>query len=288
MATQPNTYSDVSSIAQSMQENAVFAVREVGTMQKLILGFSDMSGLNPRKGYEYNKGTAQQVAEADDLTSKAFTPALKETLTPYEIGLQFFVTDSRAESDLPENIIRDGALELGLAAADKIESDLIGDLASLTGGTIGAAGTAITWGYLAAAIAQARNANKSNSIPLSAVVHGYQWSVLAKSASVAGASVAAVAPGFQEELTRSGYVASFMGVPIYQVWAAADGDGDFTGGVFRRECLAIDWRRPVRIEPQRDASRRGMEYNMSAVYAHGVWRPALGVQMIFDAAAPTS
>lgn len=285
--SQPNTYSDVSSIAQAMQENAVFAIREVGQMQNQVLTFSDMSGLNPRKGYEYNKGTAQVVAESDDLTSKAFAPGLLATLTPAEIGLQFFVTDSRAESDLPENIIRDGALELGLAAADKIESDLIGDMASLTGGTIGAAGTAITWGYLAAAIQNARNVNKSNNVPLVAVIHGFQWAVLAKSASVAGATVA-VAPGFQDEMSRSGYVSTFMGVPVYQVWASADSDGDFTGGVFRRECIALDWRRNVRIEPQRDASRRGMEYNMSAVYAHGVWRAALGVKTIFDASAPTS
>lgn len=287
MATQPNTYSDVSSIANAMQENAVFAIREVGTMQRLILNYTDMTGLNPRKGYEYNKGTAQVVAEADDLTSKAFTPALLATLTPFEIGLQFFVTDSRAQSDLPENIIRDGALELGLAAADKIEADLVGDLSSLTGGTIGAAGTAITWGYLAAAIQQARNANKSNAAPLAAVIHGYQWAVLAKSASVAGATVA-VAPSFQDELSRTGYVSTFMGVPIFQVWASPDADSDFIGGVFRRESLAIDWRRNIRIEPERDASRRGTEYNMSAVYAHGVWRAALGVQTIFDATAPTS
>lgn len=287
MATQPNTYSDVSAIANAMQENAVFAIREVGTMQNLILSYSNMTGLNPRKGYEYNKGTAQVVAEADDLTSKAFTPALLATLTPFEIGLQFFVTDSRAESDLPENIIRDGALELGLAAAEKIEDDLIGDMADLTGGTIGAAGTAITWGYLAAAIQQARNANKSNAAPLAAVIHGYQWAVLAKSASVAGATVA-VAPGFQDEMSRTGYVSTFMGIPVYQVWRDPDANDDFTGGVFRREALAIDWRRGIRVEPQRDASRRGMEYNMSAVYAHGVWRATLGVQMIFDATAPTS
>jgi hypothetical protein len=282
-----NTYSDVSSIAQAMQENAIFAIREVGTMQRLVLQYNDMTGLNPRKGYEYNKGTAQVVSESDDLASKSFAPALAETLTPAEIGLQFFISDSRAESDLPENIIRDGALELGLAAADKIESDLIGEMANLTGGTIGTAGSAITWGYLAAAIQVARNANKSNAAPLAAVIHGFQWAVLAKSASVAGATVA-VAPGFQEEMSRSGYVSEFMGVPVFQVWADPDADSDFTGGVFRRDSIALDFRRQIRIEPQRDASRRGMEYNMSAVYAHGVWRPLTGVKTIFDATAPTS
>jgi hypothetical protein len=283
-----NTFANVSSLANPMQELAYFAIRDSNVTYRLVRNFSDMEGGNPRKGYEYNKGTAASLLETDDLTSSAFAPALLATLTPAEIGLQFFVTDLRASSDLPENIISDGGRELGLAAADRIETDVLGDFASLTGGTIGAAGTAITWGYLAAAIAQARNANKSNSVPLVAVIHGFQWAVLAKSASIAGAAIGAVAPSYQDLITRTGFVAEFMGVPLYQVFATPDAGDDFRGAVFPRDALAIDWRRPVRIEPERDASRRGTEFNMSSVYAHGVWRANLGVQMIFDASAPTS
>lgn len=283
----PNQWSDVSAIAQSIQEDAMFVIREAGQMQGLVTVFNDASGANPRKSYQYNQGTAQVVGEADDLTSRAFTPALDQTLTPQEIGLQFFVTDLRSESEAPENIITDAGRELGLAALDKVESDLVGDMASLTGGSVGASGTVITWGYVAAAIALARNANKSNSIPLACVVHGYQWSVLAKAASVAGATVAA-APGFQEEITRTGKVGMFMGVPIFQVFASPDTSTDFTGGVFPRDAIAIDWRRAIRVRPERDESRRGVEFNMSAVYAHGIWRPARGVKMLFNAAAPTS
>ena len=284
---QLNTYSDISSIAPDIQDDAIFVIREVGLMQSLVRTFRDATGANPRIGYTYNQGTVVTLAETDDLTSSAFTPSADQTLTPAEIGLQFFVTDLRASSDAPESIITDGGMELGMAAADKIETDLIGDLDSLTGGSLGTAGSTITWGYVAAAIAQARNANKSNNVPLACVLHGYQWAVLAASASIAGASVA-VAPGVQDEMTRTGYIARYMGVPMYQVWAAADTNTDFTGGVFPRDALAIDWRRPVRVEPERDASRRGTEFNMSAVYAHGIWRPTRGVKFIFDATAPTS
>jgi hypothetical protein len=288
--TQLNTYSDVSGIANAMQENALFVIRETAQMQSYVRMYNDMTGLNPRKGYQYNKAAAATIGETDDLTSSAFTPSLLATLTPAEIGLQFFVTDSRAESELPENIIRDGSLELGLAASDKVETDIVGDFASLTGGTIGTAGSTITWGYMAAAISQARNANKNVSVPLVAVIHGYQWAVLAKAASVAGATVA-VAPNFQDRVTAQsplGQVSQFMGVPIFQTFQPADTNADFTGAVFARDAIAMDWRRAVRIEAQRDSSRRGTEYNMSAVYAHGVWRAALGVKMIFDAAAPTA
>ena len=283
---QLNLYSDISSIAQSVQEDAIFVVRETGQMQGLVTVFADMTGLNTRKGYAFNQGTAQVVGEDDDLTSRAFTPSIDQTLTPAEIGLQFFISDSRAESEAPESILRDASLELGLAAGDKINTDLIGDMASLTGGTVGASGTAITWGYVSAAIGQARNANKSNAIPLACVVHGYQWSVLAKAASIAGTSLAQ-APGVTEQMTRSGFVGEFMGVPLYQVFGGISGT-DFTGAVFPRVSLAIDWRRAIRVRPERDESRRGVELNMSAVYAHGVWRPTRGIKMLFDATAPSS
>lgn len=285
-----NLYSDLSGIAQNIQDNAIFVVREEAFMQRLVKVFNDRQGLNPRVGYKYNQGTAKAIGESDDLTSSAFTPSADQTLTPSEIGLQFFISDSRAESDAPEDILRDAALELGYAAADQIEDDLIGEMANLTGGTVGAAGSAITWGYVSAAIAQARNANKSASKPLAGVIHGYQAAVLAKTASVAGATSIAQAPAFTDMVTRQGLtqVFTFMNVPIYQCFAAADSNDDFTGGVFPQEAIAIDWRRGVRVRPERDESRRGAEMNMSAVYAHGVWRPLRGVQMIFDATAPTS
>lgn len=282
-----NVWSDVSSIANNIQEDAYFVMREVSTMQGLVKTFNDASGMNPRIGYEYNQGTAQEVSDADDLASSSLTPSAGQTLTPKEIGLQYFVSDARAASELPENIIVDATRELGLAAADKVEGDLIGLLDNLTGGTVGTANSAIVWGHVAAAIARARNANKSNAVPLACVIHGYQWQVLAKSASVAGATSLAQAPGVTEEMTRRGFVSPFMGVPMYQVYASADADSDFYGGVFPRDAIAIDWRKPITIEIERDASRRGYEINMSAIYAVGLWRPALGICLVADATAPT-
>ena len=282
-----NLYSDLTAIANNIQEDAYFAVREGGTMQRLIKVFQDSSGGNPRVGYYYSSNTAVAIDEDTDLNSTTFKPTQDQTLTPGEIGLQYFVSDLRAESELPENIIADAKTDLALAALAKVESDLCGDLSSLSGGTIGASGSAITWGYVSAAIAQARNANKNPNVPLSCVIHGYQWAVLAKAASVAGSSLAQ-APGVTEEITRTGWVATFMGVPIYQVFASPDSSSDFIGGVFPATALAIDWRRGIKVEAERNASRRGTEFNMSAVYAHGGWRPALGVKMTFAATAPTS
>jgi len=284
-----NMWSDVSSIATTVQADAYFIVREAAIMANFATMFGDMQGGNLRKSYEYNSVTAATIAEVDDLTSSAFTPSEGQTLTPAEIGAQFFITDLRRDSEVPEMIMTDAARELGFAGADKINNDIAGDMASLTGGTVGAAGTAITWGYVAAAIARARNASKSIAVPLNCVIHGYQAAVLARAASVAGATVITT-PTTNDAITRSGITQAFtfLGVPIYQVFVSPDSLADFTGGVFPKEALAIDWRRPIRVEGERDASRRGTELNMSAVYAHGVWRPKLGVKLIFDATAPSS
>ncbi len=291
MTTAINAWADVSSIAQSVQEDAYFVVRETSVLPSLVTVYGDMTGGNTRKNYAYNQLTAATISETTDLVSTAFTPSAAQTLTPAEIGLQVMVSDMRRDSEAPEKIITDSARELGLAASDKLESDIYGDFASLTGGTIGAAGSVPTWGYMAAAIAVARNASKTSKVPLACVMHGYQWSVLAKSASIAGASVAAVAPGFQEEITRSGYVAQFMGVPLYVIYPAVTGTSSTAwayGAVFPRSALALDWRRPIRVEGERNASMRGTEFNMSAVYAHGIWRPALGVQFSLLAVTPTT
>ena len=155
-------------------------------------------------------------------------------------------------------------------------------MASLTGGTIAGSAANISWAILAGAISQARQANKASGVPLNAVLHGYQWAQLAKAASVAAGAVIN-SQNFSDEMTAKGFVAEFMGVPVCQVYPGTEvvnGTGAtawFSAGIFPQQAIALDWRRPIRIEAQRDASRRGVELNMTALYAHGVWRPNLGM-----------
>lgn len=58
--------------------------------------------------------------------------------------------------------------------------------------------------------------------------------------------------------------------------------------MFTRDALALDIRQAMKIEPERDASRRGWELNVTAEFAHGIWRPTFGVQGIFDNSLPTN
>jgi hypothetical protein len=59
-----------------------------------------------------------------------------------------------------------------------------------------------------------------------------------------------------------------------------------TGAIYERSALAYDLRRALRIEPQRDASKRATELNASIIYAAATWRPTRGVQLRTDASSP--
>lgn len=278
-----NTSDAILAFAGTVFTDAMFVARDNNLMANLATVYGDQSGLAPRKNSEYGTATMNSVAETDDLASQTFTPSVLSTLTPGEVGAQFFVSDSRQETD-PFGAVSDASMELGMAMAQKIETDLLGVFSSFTGGTVGTAGSLNTWGYFfaAASILRAQNAPG----PYYAVMHPYQWHNLAKSASVAGASIAQ-APSFTDEIMRNWWVGRVGPVDVFTSANLAIGTAT-TWGMFSRPALALDVRRAPRMEPERDASRRGVELNISAVYGYGVWRPKFGVKITADASAPTS
>jgi hypothetical protein len=279
-----NPSSDISTYIQTIFEDAMFVARENMFIDMLITTFDDREGNADRSSSEYSEATISNIGETDDLASQAFTPSVLATLTPAEAGAQIFLPDLRVESD-PFPVRNDAAIELGSSMADKIQTDTLTNLGSLTGGTIGAAGTTITWGHFFAAKAVLKGAKVP--APYSCVLHEYQWFVLAKSAAVS--QTVTNAPEFQDEVMRRYYVGTVGEVDIFTTAdITIDGSDDAKGGMFNSQALALDMRRPPRLEPERDASRRGWELNQTTVFAHGVWRPAYGVTMYFDAATPTS
>ena len=279
-----NPSSDISSYINSIFEDAMFVARENMFADRLVLTFDDMTGVATRKSSEYSSATISAIGETDDLSSQAFTPSVLATLTPAEAGGQFFLPDLRLESD-PFQVRADATMEIGSEMAEKIQQDILGNLASLTGGTVGAAGTAITWGHFFAARALLKGLKVPE--PYTCVLHEYQWFVLAKAAGVA--ATVTNAPAFQDDVMRRYYVGSAAGVDIFTTAdITIDASTDAKGGMFNRAAIALDMRRAPRLEAERDASRRGWELNQTAVYAHGVWRPAWGILMHFDAATPSS
>ena len=243
-----NPSSDISSFINTVYEAAILVARDNNVMTGLVRTFNDRTGVAVRSNQQYGGATMNAIAETDDLTGQAF--------------------------------------DLGQAMATKIETDLLSVFSSFTGGTIGAAGSAISWGHVFAmeSILRAKKAPG----PYFLVMHPYQWHALAKASQVAGASQT-IAPSIAEQVNTSFWVRTVANVNIFVTSnISVDGSDDAVCGMFSQDALALDMRRAPRIEPERDASRRGYELNMSAIYAKGVWRPTFGVKGTFDASVPTS
>jgi hypothetical protein len=117
------------------------------------------------------------------------------------------------------------------------------------------------------------------------VCHPYHWYELAK--AVGPAATRTNAPEYlMEAVARNYWVGSYSGVDIYTSSNVPLSTNDAYAAMFSRPSLAFDNRRSPRLEPERDASRRGWELNLTTVYAHGVWKATYGIQGIFLASAP--
>jgi len=286
MTTGASRVADLNSYFNNIYEDAVFVVHEQNIATRLVTTFADGRGDQTRTLSAYPAITPTQVAETEDYNKPTrFDKSLLATLTPYEFQSQTLLTDRRMETD-PQNAASDMSLEAGAGFAEKIDQDVFSNFSSLTGGTVGASGTAMIWGYFHAAISILRAAKVPR--PYVCVLHPYQWHDLA-TASAVGATVTN-APELQNEVMRQWYVSSVSGVDIFVSSSAPAGSTatDAYGAVFNPRALAFDLRRPMRMERERDASARAWEMNWTAMYAHGVWRPLWGVQILTDATTPTS
>lgn len=284
MATGINTYSNISSFVQTIFEDALFVARENNLAVGLVKTFNDQVNMAERKNQQYGTATMKQIGESDDLVGETFHPSALSTLTPYEYGDQFFLNDQRISSD-PFGVQADASTELGAAMGESIDTKVFSNFSSLTGGTIGASGTAITWGHVFAMLARLRG-QKAPLAGISLVMHPYQWHVLGK--AVAPGATVTNAPQFQDSVLRNFYVGSVSGMNIFTSTNVPTSGTDAYAALFHPMAMAYDQRRAPRLEPERDASRRGWELNMTAIFAHGVWRPDWGIQAIFDNTAPTS
>jgi hypothetical protein len=283
-----NPSTDISTFINPIFDGALLVAREQNVMVNpaMVRVMNDRTGLALRNNSQYGGMTVNDIAETDDLVGQAFTPSVLSTLTPSEAGGQYFLTDSRIESD-PFNVKQDAMQDMGEAMSTKMDVDMLGLFSSFTGGTVGAAGTVITWGHVMAAEAQLR-AQKA-PYPYFLVLHPYQWAVLAKAASVASSVATNIAPSLAEQVNGNFWVRTVAGLNIFiSANLTIDANSDCHAGMWSRDALAMDIRRAPRIEPDRKPSRRGWELNLSAVYAKGLWRPTFGIDMFFDAAVPTS
>ena len=139
----------------------------------------------------------------------------------------------------------------------------------------------MSWANFFAAITKMRRAIAPR--PWVCVLTPEQWHCLGT--AIAPGVTVTNSPFIQDEFIRQFFVGAVSGVDIYTTANIATGTSVF-GAMFSQNAMALDMRRPFRIEPERDASRRGIELNASSVYAYGTWRPQYGIAINTAGTAP--
>lgn len=281
------TFALVSSLGPDIWEAALMFAQEQFVMPQLVTVFTDSMGWHDRFNSEYSQGTVVTgLGETTDLTTQALSRSLLGSLSPGEIGTQYIVTDRRLTDDLDQQIdvIADAGEVIGYSVFKQVEAHLVAQLGSLTAGTVGTAGSALTWQI----IYNARSILAYNNVPspYSVVLPEYAWSDLANVANIVGSSNA-FQLRIRDEIQSRYYVGSVNDMDFY-----VKGKDVFTAGtavaagMFSRQAIALDIRRGFRIEPERDASLRSTELNATMVYGYGTWRASYGVRINTDASAP--
>ena len=280
-------YSQIKHLIPDIWEAALDFLTYSFVMPQTVKTFTDQTGFQSRDVSDYREGTAPtQLAETDDMTPSLLDRQLLARLTPQEYGKMYFLTDRRVETDDDVTIAADAASFLGYELGKYVETSLLGDFQYLTGGTVAGAGNTLTWQDIYNARARLRAASVPG--PYAVVLHEYQWLDLASAANIA-AITSANPMRFRDDIQSQYYLTSIGDMDFYVTGLITiDGSDDAIGGMYNSNALALDMRRGIRIEPQRDASYRATELNATVVFAHGIYRASWGVQIKSDALAPGS
>lgn len=278
-------YSDISSFVAGIYERSLFVVRETNLMANLVNNYS-AQGWMTRTFSTRPQVTAETVADGVDYSNAtSFGKSSVGTLTPAEAIAQVILTDQNVETD-PDGARNDAALELGAAIATKIDEDLVDLFASFSTDKGDGANATATLTNLASAVAVLRN----RSVPggVKAVLHPYHWHDIWLELG----RPAATYPSMEELTTqalRDYFMNSLLGMQVFvSAQIDVDGSDDAVSGIFHPMALALDTRRPYRLEPERDASLRAWELNGTAGYAVGLGpRPTFGVKFTADATEPS-
>lgn len=276
--------SDVSAYIAQIYEDALFVARERNLMVPLVRNFA-ARGFMTRNVPIWAQATAESVNDGEDYSNPTtMSKSLKASFTPGEVIAQAVLTDQMLETD-PDNARQAAARELGEAIATKIDVDLLSLFSSFTKDLGPGAGQTADLQSFADCMAYLR-AQKSQG-PVQIVLHPYHWHDIWVELGKPAATYAFLGEAANQAL-RDYFVGNLLGARWFiSANIAVDNSDDAVSGVFVPDALAFDSRRAPRLEPERDASLRAWELNMTAGYAVGVLRGEWGVKYTADATAPS-
>lgn len=277
--------SSLNGLFNTIYERALFVAREMNLMTGLVDGRSATGWMNRNISIR-PQISAVTVAETQDFNSPTtFGKTTQATITPGEIMAQVVLTDQDRDTD-PDGAQADAELELGAAVATKIDVDLVGLFDSFTTDKGDGAGNAATISNFAAAVSVLRQNHALQYGGIQAVWHPYHWHDLWVLLGQPAGTLAFTGD-IANQAMRDYYVGNWLMVRHFTSANIAISGTDAVSGLFVRPAIMLDTRRPVRLEPERDASARAWELNINAGYGYGIVRDTFGVGFTADATEPS-
>ena len=273
-----STSSTLSELYTEIVAEAQFVASEKSIMRNLVKNYAITGGGKAVEVPVYANVSASAVAEATDLSNTAINPS-SVTITASEVGVMTTLTDL-ARNSAPRNVAGDIGKLFGEALARKQDADLT----ALFDGFSSALGDG-TGAISSASIFQALSTLRENALNIDdcAVVLHPKIAYDLK-AGLTNTFANANANDLSNEALRSGFVGRLAGMPVFETSNIANtgNAGDYKGGAFHRDALAIAMMQDVKIETQRDASLRADEIVATSVYGVGEIHDSYGVELHHD------
>jgi len=272
-----STSSTLSELYTEIVAEAQFVASEKSIMRNLVKNYAISGGGKVVEVPVYAQVSAAAVAEATDLSNTAIDPT-SISITASEVGVMTTLTDL-ARNSAPRNVAADIGKLFGEALARKQDADLTnlfnGFTAELGDGT-----TAIT----PAVIFNALSTLRANALPANECAVVLHPKIAYDLKSGLTNTFAGLDTETSNEALRAGFVGRLAGMPIFETSNMANTGtaGDYKGGAFHKDALAIAMMQDVKIETQRDASLRADEIVATSVYGVGEIHDSYGVELHYD------
>ena len=273
-----STSSTLSELYTEIVAEAQFVAQEQSIMRNLVRNYAITGGGKAVEVPIYAAVSAAAVNEATDLSNTAINPT-SVTITASEVGVMTTLTDL-ARNSAPRNVAADIGRLFGEAVAKKQDADLTAlfDGFSVAVGD-GSAALSAAGVFNAASTLRAEALNLNDC----AVVLHPKIAFDLK-ANLTNTFANPNSGDLQNEAMRSGFVGSLAGLRIFETSNISNtgNAGDYKGGAFHRDALALAEMQGLKIETQRDASLRADEIVATSVYGVGEIHDSYGVEIHMD------
>ncbi len=275
----------LSELYSNIVQSALFTLNEQTVIRPLIRNY-DMSGTPGLTAQVpiYPSVAASAVADGTDLTNVAFNTTSK-TITASEVGVMVELTDLAAES-ANEDVAAAVGRQIGSAMAEKVDTD-IAALFSGFSSVVNKSKDAVTAEDIFKAAGTLKNNKADQNGNMVCILHPFQAFDLKKQLTNAGATMSHSLSEVGNAALSSGFVGRIAGVDIFESTVVTGGDsaGSFFGAVMTQDALGYMVKRAMRIETERNASKRSLEIVGSMAYGTAELFDTYGVAIQSDATA---